>query len=213
MAYPTPEELQAFAINAGVVTAGQDLALDYGRVLASAINEFESATGWQPFISTTQTRVYDMPYPDGKILDFRAGILSISSFTISGTALTQGVDYVLYPLNAPNVGKPYSWCQFITRHVQWWPWTLPANVSITGQFGYASDCPADVKHGILCLACSDLIATKAGAATGGVNGIKQDDVEIRYSTHTNSSGLTPQQTQLTEAYNDIVKRYRRVRVF
>lgn len=214
MAYPTDSDLQAFALNAGVISAGTDLALDYGRVIASAIAQWEADSGWTPFIARTQTRLLDMPLPDGKVLNLRGGVLSIIAFTISGTALTQGADYFLYPLNAPNVGKPYSWVEFASAYRQYWPWQTPAQISITGSWGYAADCPEDVKHAILSLACSNLVATKSGSATGMVTSIQQDDVKLSYATNVQSaSGLTPQQLQLNETYCEAVKRYRRVRLF
>lgn len=212
MPYPTAEDLQAFAMNAGVISAGADLALDYGRVLSSVIAEFETDTGYVPFLATTQTRMYDFPYPDGTILDLRCGLLSVTSVTISGTTLTNGVEYNLYPLNAPLNGKPYTWLEFVGHRRQVLPWSVPATIGVTGSFGYAATCPEDVKHAILCKACSDLAAIKSGAATGTVTSIKQDDVQINYQGNNNPTGLTPQQLQLEEAYTDVVTRYRRMRL-
>lgn len=212
-AYPTAEDLQAFCLNAGVITAGSDLTLDYGYAIASAVKQFEQDSGWEPFLATAQTRRYDMPLPDGKILDLRAGVLAVENFVISGTHLTQDVDYVLYPLNAPNVGKPYSWVEFVSRYTQWWPWQMPATVYVTGTFGYAAECPVDVRRAILSLACSQIIASKAGAATGALIGIKQDDVEVRYAQSALNDGLTPQQAQLEAFYAQVLAGYRRVRIY
>jgi len=214
MSYPVSEDLQAFALNAGVIAAGSDLSLDYGRILTSAIKQWEFDTGWSPFIAEQDTRVYDYPYPDGRILDFRGGILSIDSFTVSGTALTAGVEYVLYPLRAPNIGKPYTWLEMIVRFKEYWLFTLPGIINITGTFGYAADCPDDVKEAILSLACSNLLPTKSGAATGMVQRIKQDSVEYQYVNNVIlDNATTPQQAQLTQFYKDAVKRYKRVRIF
>lgn len=208
--YPTGDDLQAFATNAGVVTANADLSLDYGRVVAAAIKQWDSDTGWKPFVATTQTRYYDLP--KSHILDLRGGLLSLTSVTVgTNTALVQALDFDLYPLNAATDGLPYEWIEFRRTHV--FAYNRHAAVAVAGSFGRVTTVPDEVKHAILCNACVRLMPTKGNSATGMVTQIHQDEIRIGYATNvTSKSGLTPQQMQLFDQYQVTMTDYRRLRI-
>ena len=206
MAYPTYADLQAFALTAGIITSA-DNALDYRHTIAAAIDKWERDTNYLPFIATSQTRKYDVP--QGQFLDLKGGLVSLTSLAINGDAYTEDVQFYLLPRNADVKGQPFTAIKFA------FPLTNcnglgVKTVSIVGTFGYSATMPDDVKQAILSLGAVMLAPSKSGSA-GAVQAIKQDDVEISYSSiSTTSAEYSAQQLQLMALYDETVQRYKRL---
>ncbi len=213
MAYPTGDDLQAFMVQAGMVAANTNEALDYSGYIDSAVAQWERDTGYYPFlnIGTEEVRVFDCP--DSYILAFDGGMIEMQdpdNFTVDTRILTAGIDYDFYPYNAPNKGKPYTAVKF--RYIlRAYPY-IQADIRIRANWGYTYSLPADVKQALLSHAACNLMASSA-YATGFVNMVKQDDVTIGYASTGSNAIMNAQQNQLINFYKDTLKRYKKTRLF
>ena len=210
MSYPTGDDLHAFLVQAGMIKANASDSLDYSGYMDAAIQQWEQDSYYQPFLfsGSESQRTYDCP--DGFFLDIQAGLMSASSVTLDGRVLVAGLDFDLFPYNAPAKGKPYTAVRFryFLKHYAF----FNADIKVTGNWGYCSTLPADVKQALLSLAASNLMGSTA-FVTGFVNQIKQDDITIGYATSGSNALLSIQQNQLMSFYDKTLKRYRRTRLF
>jgi hypothetical protein len=142
-AWPTSTHLIQFLAGANLIDAspsGDAAELDYTGAVASGLADWESRTGFSPFMSAAadSDRYFS---PDGtRVLDLCGGLVAITSVytgvstTSTGSAQTVNDDYYPMPLNASALGVPYSWLKLACV------WTGdPRSLKITGRWGYCAN--------------------------------------------------------------------------
>jgi len=179
MAYPTATELKNLLLGAGLITdpnATPDSYFDYSGAVDAAVADWENRCGYVPFVkdSSDVTRYFDPP--QGRRLLLGAGLMTLTSVTSNGAALTENTDFWLLPANGAAESLPYDEIEFSARQAG-----LPRSIVIVGKWGRVTSVPADVKRGVLCKAAS-LLAGEIllGASQGGLAMWKEGDVEQRY---------------------------------
>jgi hypothetical protein len=199
MSYPKADNLQAFMIGAGIPAPD---TLDYARVLASIIAQWERDTNICPFIASDTSSQKSATVEPGGYIEL-SGVLTAQadSLTIEGGSVIPVTDYRYQP-----TVPPYSLIEIDTAYVG-------SKVIILGKWGY-STCPDDVYDAILCKAASSLSA-RSGESANGINGavqsVQQGDVKIQYSAITTTKAeYTAQQIQLNSIYDATVTRYKRL---
>lgn len=165
-AYPTDADILAILTQSGAVLPA---GFSTSGLAAAASAEWESATGWRPFLSSgvATVRVYDPPGPNGAgrlrpracgggdLLDLEAGAISVTSVTVGvtdsspGTVLIEGQDYWAEPLNSSSEGLPFERIRF--RLPQF---GLPASIAVSAVFGYGLDLPDDVWQAVAAMGAS-----------------------------------------------------------
>ena len=203
-AYAAGSDVQAFlsAIPNLTIPPG----LDFDGAIGSAIEEFESRSGWLPFFSSgqTETRTYDPPGPptgqQGYLLALRGGdqvlhvdpILTFVSLTVGGVAYAGGPgvsqpQFVLKPFNAPAYKKPYTQIEFVVP-----VFGAPQSIAITGVFGRCLVLHADVNPALIAKAAAILHPQIGLSISGGRALRKAGDEEEQY---TRGQGTQPLQEQ------------------
>ncbi len=233
-ALPTVNDLYAMLYGAGVISAnpptGAQASLDYAGELAAAIEDFERATGYIPFLADTVdvTLTFspgdiDWPPHDYPHLDFGksggpGGIVSVTSLrtgvsqSSSGTLLTQGVDYVLRPANAALKSRPYTYLEFI-KAPQFGYYGLAGDVDsikIVGKRGYWSTVPDLAFQGMLAGAARRLVPALAAAVRRGASGWKEGDVSVTYGA---KGPFSAQRDDWEAQEKRAIARFRRVAIF
>lgn len=185
--YPSFRELLDLLIMSGIglsipdarLQSYQDTAI---QAVGQAAGEWEQATGWFPFLSTrdVETRTFD---GDGaETLHFHGGLVSLASLSVGGTPYTLGHQFVLGPPNADRKGKPFTYLDFGLRDTFFRnyyadngsaffgvsPIGLRA-VSVTGQWGYCLNLPADARRAILYRAAEMLYPVLVMAQSGAIS--------------------------------------------
>lgn len=161
MAYPTVAELKTFLLSAGLITdptIPPDSYLDYQGAIDTAVEDWERYCGWKPFLidNADVTRYFDPP--NGNILRFGAGLLSLTSLTVNGDALTENTDFFLKDENATVQGMPYTYLKFLYRQLGYPSGAYSRSVVIVGKWGRVSTVPASVKDAVMVRAASGLLA-------------------------------------------------------
>ena len=162
-------------------------AFDPQRAMATAIREFESSTGWDPFIkdATEKTHFYDPPRLGsfGCMLDLRRGLLETTSIVIGcepdgsgGRVAVNSEDFVYAPYDGGLSGQPYTELEFLRV-----PYGGRRSIKIVGRFGCVSDCPEDVAFALLSRAAAIALPI-AGGPAGSMRRVKQGPVEYEYDT-------------------------------
>lgn len=218
--YPTALDLQRHLLSAGMLdmpmTAAQQL-LDFSSPINSAITTWENNTGYDPFLATTQTRIFDPPGPTirGTRYGYRArggerfiqldnGLWSLTSVTTGidavspGTLRTLNTDFYLYPVNAPLKGEPYTEIEFVLP-----VWGSQQSVHIVGAWGYSQLLPDDVWEAILARASVVIVPRLIHLISGGV-------IEYREEDELKKFGPDPFGSQIslwTKQFNDTVMSY------
>ena len=138
MSYWTADEIKTYIESDTFTLSASDEAI-LDDVRSAVINEFEVRTGWQGyFVAAAGTFYYTLEGRISKlVLDIPA--ITVSSFTIDGTAQTVNSDYWLEPLNATRkllieLGYPAG--------------SAVRGAVVVGTFGYSASCPADVNIAI-----------------------------------------------------------------
>lgn len=164
-AYPTSAECLALFTEVGITLPSGLGAnqLDYYRY--EAIDEFESETGYEPFLadsSTSQLR-FDPPGVNqrGRVKGGAKRLLLNNAFAtitevlvgvttdFAGTALTVDVDYRTLPLNSAALLQPITEIEFFTTQ-----WGEPGSIRITGKRGYWTSIRAEIWGAIRKLTCA-----------------------------------------------------------
>lgn len=195
------------------------------KAVGAAILDFESRTGWEPFLSTgaDTTRYFDPPGKDpglrstgGRILDVNAGLLSVTTlttgitFTSTGTALVAEQDFILGRYNAAAEGYPYDYVEF--RSSFWLERFAipvgrgPKSISIAGRWGYCSSIPDDAYTAILFKSAMFLAQTgiMAGTLVGAVTEKHTPDFGEHYASV--GGGMSFWES----TYADVARGYRRI---
>jgi hypothetical protein len=201
--YPTGDDLQVFLVGAGMLsnppTSAQSL-IDLDSAVASAVSEFETMTGFIPFLygGTVTTRTFRS---EGNIVSFAGGGLvaldSGADAIASGAAnFTVDSNAQLMPLNAAARSKPYTYLKFISPNTLIYSpyvYTLsdgvPARghvggrtitVSVRGKWGYGLTVREDVWKAILYLAALQVIPSLEILLTGGLAALKLGNDEFTF---------------------------------
>ena len=153
--YPVDSDLVALFDSCQIVDTG---GVAFGKInlaakLGAAITWWEKATGWRPYLVPVDqgtgdpvitTRLFDIPHAS-RILELRAGLLSVTSLTIFDLPYDQDTDFFLEPANAASEVEPYTHIRFLGRlHSR-----LPNAIAITGVWGNCASCPFDAWEAIL----------------------------------------------------------------
>jgi hypothetical protein len=186
MSYPTGTDLLEYMTDAGYALTRP---LSLSAKIKAAIAEWDRGTGYTPFVSdgSVTTRYYDpgganrggiglSAIGGGRFLDLEAGLISLTSLTVTGSVYTHGVQFYLEDVNAPAKGRPYEMIRFVVP-----VWGNRQCIAVTGVFGFCLKLPDDAWEAILqrgMALCAPQLSLKK---TGGVVSRKQGDEEIRYS--------------------------------
>jgi hypothetical protein len=191
--YPTGQDMTRF-FETLPVTVSDDLDAD--ALIADAVAEWETRTGWYPYLSTgqAQTRLFDPPR-EGRVLSLEGGLLSLSSLAIgvipdqtgsyqdgvgtAGTVLVNNLNFYLAPRNAAVRGQAFTEVEFLSRVRG-----VPQSVGVTGVWGRVPEVPDDVWRVILGYGAFLAVPEMGLSATNGL--VKVDDV-----TFTTSTGVSP----------------------
>lgn len=193
--------------SAGLLTGALPAILS--GISAAAVSEWESNTGWRPFLkdSANVTRTYDDP--EGMLLDLTAGVLTITSVTVGGTVMTANTDYYAQPVDAVLNGRPYEWLEFATTLAS----GIPNNIKIVGRFGFSASVPQDVWFAVLMKAAimaTHGLATSATAASGPLTSEQYADVAYQYASASSGSSVAADRlSRWNDSYLATVRRYSR----
>lgn len=159
MSYPTDAEVAAYAAT--------DVSPALAAVRLAVIAEFERRAGWAYFVAQAGTRYFSCTGEADLWLD--CGLVSITSVAVDGVAQTENADYEAWPYN----GSPKKKLRF--RSV---PYADPRGIVVTGEWGFASSCPPDVRLAIMD-ACRNALGDASG---GGAARVTQGPVTVDYGT-------------------------------
>lgn len=183
--YPTAEDLAERIRGLGIIDEDQLLALRLDTKISAAVTTWEQDTGHQPFLAAAadSTRTFDPPRTR-KRLWLSCGLASLTSLTVTGAAMTEGVDFYTYPDNATAQGLPILGIEFT------YPATgLPRCVAITGRWGYCTTLPEDAREAILTRALMLCHPELALGISAGLQGIKDATFATNYGAAPLSSEL------------------------
>lgn len=155
-AYPSSDDVLTLLSGAEITVPDN---LDVDGLIAEAIDEWELATRYRPFLGDSAAKdfAYDPPGPNkegcwrggGTTLFFGRGFVADDSAPITitadvtsddptGTVLVEGTDYDLLPQNAIADGVPFTAVQFRRRR-----YGAPRSIVVNGTAGYAIEIPAN----------------------------------------------------------------------
>lgn len=195
MSYPTSLELAEFCFDARLIdTPPTEFSL-YESTISAAIDKWESLTLWNPFIVTTDTQEVFREHRND-FLDFKGGFCSVTSvkFDNEATPAIENQDYELKPERAT-----------LKRYLRLLRYPAQT-VTVTGKFGYATECPADVKQALLAYGAAQIASLLT--STAQLTEVKQGDVSYKYATGSEDSPATQYQQWLS-LFNHAVGRYSR----
>ena len=194
-AYPTFADVRVFLDTLGVPVPDA-LAGELGEFAADAAAEWESQTGWLPYLAAhdaadatvPSTRLFDPPgpragqgfasgYRGGRLLDLGAGLLSLTGLNVSGTAYSPGLDFWLRPNNAPAQGEPYTEVEFLSP-----AFGLPQSIAVTGIWGRTLSLEDDVWSRIREYAAALCAPALQGGLSGGVVQVKTQTTQTTFAT-------------------------------
>ena len=159
MAYPTLAQVKA---RLGIGDTSEDTTIT--QVLNSAITTAEKYTG-RLFVAATATREFraDAPYVTGdkRRLNLFADLHALTTLTNGDGTVIAALDYYLFPWEAP-----YYEVQLAVDSGLFFN-SISQRISVAGNWGYSSTCPADVFQAIIDLAHYLYFGVHSG--TGGAN--------------------------------------------
>lgn len=196
---PTGSDCEAVIRSMGVFDT-DDLTdafelLDTDTFAAAAVAQWETETGWRPFLADVdednpdQTRYFDPPGPNfrpqtlggGYSLDLGTGLVVLEtvntgySSTDVGTERFAGTDFDLYPYNADVLEQPWTRLEFLVPQ-----WGARHSIRIVGRFGYSNTVPEDVWLAISHQAVRKALPELIHRAKGGLIEWKQAETSERY---------------------------------
>lgn len=145
-AWVTASELAALMVSEGFLSSVPADPSIYQDYIDAAVREWETTTGYQPFLGeTVDSETYFDPPDYGKVLELRTGYISITSIEVglsytvtSSTALTAIRDYNLRPHDARARYEPYHSIEFYVSLGDG-----PRSIKITGKRGYDDEIHED----------------------------------------------------------------------
>jgi hypothetical protein len=214
-AYPTAADLEAYLVTLGLYPAGAaELdALDLEGKAAAAVVEWETRTGYRPFLAngSDTTRVYDPP--PGRFLELGTGLLSVSALYTAvttaspGAVQTEGTDFWLERATAAYDGAPFEVITFAGC-----PYGERRSIAITGLWGYSATVPDDAWQAILARGAWLCAPQAAMVMGGGAEAVRVLSSEVRYPSAATGGPLAAQQKAWSAMFEAAVRRYRRVDV-
>lgn len=198
MPYPSHLDLRAFLdshFDEGCTSlTKQDLI----ACIAAAVEDWEDATGWTPFlIGDSETRIFDALTGDPIWLP--VGLQEIETLKVNDVEYDSG----LYILRKRNHKQPYSGID-LGRTVR-----RPIRIEITGTFGYTDTLPASVTAAILSK-CAYELYPKLKNLEGEVVREKQGPVEFEYGKASGEDAkYSGQRGTLLKTWDEAVCRYER----
>lgn len=180
--YPTADDLQTYLEGHGM-TLSAALEAQLERAISGARQDLENATG-RVFLAVEGTRTFDPPVNASGVLDLGEDLVSLTSLSLSGSALTEGSDFRLERLNGAARGLPYGMVCFNQRWCRPLAASLWNAVEIGGLWGYSETVPADVWEAILARGASRLFTHIAHGNTGGLLAWKEKDRGEEYGVET-----------------------------
>lgn len=186
--WPVLLDVQTRLEEMGLTAPGDDTI---EAAIAAAVGAWEQATRHFPFLGTGVDATFYRPatgrHSDGTLLDFKCGITDEpTSLTVNGyydengayqggTALVLNRDYTLYPEDAVENGKPYTYCVI---HWQY----LSGRAKIVAPKGYAETVPALAWESVMLEILLRLTPQLMIAESGAAESIKQGPVEWKYGS-------------------------------
>ncbi|RYG36107.1 hypothetical protein EON81_10710 [bacterium] len=203
MPYPDGAALTAYLASQGLPAPS-----DPQSVIDGVIADWETDTGWRPFLAESTVRGwrYNPPIGGSYRLDLEAGFAEIAEVRLDATRSSDGVllyddQFELEPLNAPMVGRPATTIRFLM-----YPGERPGSVLVKGRKGWGDVLPANATEAILhkaaALALPGLLKGASGAAT-------QEEIGDRKIVYDTTAGRGKADRWMAE-YDAAVTRYRRV---
>lgn len=205
MTWASEEQLIAEALSMGLTNTRA-----FGDSLGSAIAQFESLTGWTPFLSSghVATEYFTPPrYWAQENLFLPIPFFCIDSVTSyadagrTGTVLTAGTDYNLITWRFPNGQEAINSIEFLRT-----PGTAPKSIKIVGQPGAVTDIPADVNEAVKHKALSIAAPGLRGTSEGPVTEVKQGQVSYKVGAEAGRSRAEVWDRE----FADCVQRYLRI---
>lgn len=160
--WPNADDVETMLTSSGfwpTTTDEQALATtEAGITTVSAVDEFESRTGWYPFLGDSEDsertfEIFDergVQYAlPGALLLLQAGLLSFTSCTINGQAavLNQGV--FMRPATAAHRGRPWQALFFPQFQNSRYVGQRQMTIVVTGKWGFCTTVPADAWTSVL----------------------------------------------------------------
>lgn len=211
-ALPTASDVVAALASAGITLseAGAEAPL------ATALELWESATGYTPFVASDTASASPLYVPSSglhRVIGLGGGVLTVGTHTLTldESELEAGVDYQLCPVAAPRSGKPYTYLQLLKR-----PLSIASGVlSLTARWGFCADdnVPPLASGALIARAALEAAAPilQATALEGGaVQKLDQGTVQIQYGT--TMTERTQALAVWEKTWADGVKAYARNRV-
>ena len=198
-AWPTGTELTNAVTGVGGSIPSGYTAAD---IIAGVIQEWEEATGWEPFLAdaSATTRQFDPTF--GYTLRL-PGYYTVTGVTVDGVAKTVNVDYWLHPQNHTAKKVPITSLRFHD------PLTgEPASIAVTGRLGYDHEIKEDAWLAVLNKAVARCLELAAGPY-GSVSEIEQGLVKVKYGQEAGRSTIDRFKAEFEKA----ARRYRRAEFF
>jgi hypothetical protein len=127
---------------------------------------------WHPFLkeSADSTRYFD---PSGlRLVDFQAGLISLTSLTLHGAAQTLNADFFLLPAQASERGLPFTYIEF-ARAAR----GSRRSIAVTGRWGRVETLPEEVRQAVLAKAACLLAPQMLALVSQGLARWREGDVE------------------------------------
>lgn len=192
--------------------AGLEAATATRGFAADAIAQFESQTGWNPWLPTgTESQYLDPPklwQQDNLYLRFpvTSGAMVYaywSESTSTGTLLTENTDYEWVTHQFPGGNEGIYGIRFLRS-----PGTAKRSIKITGTRGTSCEIPDDLYQAILDGAFGMAIPVFRGAADGPVSEEKTGPVSVKYGIEAGRS----KEDVLKASFQKAIARYTPLRV-
>lgn len=195
--YPDGAAFIAYLQEIGIYSELSNPDTGAARRIAAAILDWENDCQWFPFLSSGLVEPRTMVA--GVWVDFRGGLLELSSVTASGVALVEGTDFVLTePDRRP--GFPATGMELRRCHVN-------TPLVVSGKWGRVTSIPEDVEEAILKRAAAKAIKDSQGVV-GAMNKLKEGPVEYGFSVEAGRSTVDQMQVE----YAITLERYARWRI-
>lgn len=190
MPWPDEAEFTAFLQAAGLVAIPPNTVnslLDLTDILAAAVEEWNELTGYWPFLATGVPETRSFEYPTGPIMQFDGGVPPGTTVTVAtnvnvtnsyGTEQTSGINFQLWPIDAPNRQIPYVGIEFLTRVFR----GFSSHIEVTADWGYCTDAnlPRSARRALMALGALEALPQILTHLANGVIMWREGDVEKRF---------------------------------
>ncbi len=212
-AYPLPADVEKLLLAAGV-PAEKIAELDLGNAVIVAVESWESDTGYHPFLASESDEAIELRFspPRSATLELAAGFVTISEVREGNVTLIEGTHYELRPSNANTRGEPTTELRFFYR--------ARNDIFVSGIAGYNFSLTQRVFDAIARRAAlhvapelMDALASTAASAGGEIKSKKSGDVEIQYTTASESKTSLKNAVPRFQTFYDAALADYRLRLF